>query len=118
MRRRRDVVLWLLLIVLTGTSIYRLIESRHKAVVSLNIVNNNADNLVDKINPNEASWASMARLPGIGMSKAKAIVRYRQQWREKYIDGEKPFKEGNDLCMIKGIGEKTVEKINEYLYFD
>ena len=118
MHRRRDIILWLLLIVLAGSSTYRLIEHRRKVLVPLLYSDKSSDNLADKINPNIASWASMARLPGIGMSKAKAIVRYRQQWCENNIDGEIPFKESMDLCNIKGIGQKTVEKIKEYLYYE
>ena len=118
MNRRRDIILWLLLIILAGSSIYRLIKNRYNIRTSLITGNNNTYNLAGKINPNEASWASMARLPGIGIGKAKAIVRYRQQWRERNKNGENPFKEDKDLCKINGIGEKTVEKIKEYIYYD
>lgn len=42
-----------------------------------------------------------AELDGVGMSKAKAIVEYR----EKYG----PFKNPEDLSLVKGIGDRTVE---------
>ena len=40
-------------------------------------------------------------LNGIGMAKAKAIIEYR----EKYG----PFKNPEDLSLVKGIGDRTVE---------
>ena len=55
------------------------------------------DGLVDV---NSASVAELATLPGIGESKAKAIVEYR---------AAAPFKTVDDLKKVKGIGEKTLE---------
>ena len=52
------------------------------------------------INTADAETIS-AELNGIGLSKAKAIVEYR----EKYG----PFKSADDLSLVKGIGDKTVE---------
>lgn len=42
-----------------------------------------------------------AELDGVGLAKAKAIVEYR----EKYG----PFKNADDLSLVKGIGDRTVE---------
>jgi competence protein ComEA len=42
------------------------------------------------------------QLVGIGPQKALAIVRYRQQ--------HGPFKQVEDLALVDGIGEKTVEQ--------
>ena len=39
-----------------------------------------------------------AELNGIGLAKAKQIVEYR------------PFKNAKDLSLVKGVGEKTVER--------
>lgn len=43
-----------------------------------------------------------AELNGIGLSKAKAIVEYREK--------HGPFRSVDDLSLVKGIGERTVEK--------
>lgn len=53
------------------------------------------------INTADAQTLS-AELNGIGLAKAKAIVEYR----EKYG----PFQSADDLSLVKGIGERTVEE--------
>jgi competence protein ComEA len=52
------------------------------------------------VNINSASVAELTTLPGIGEAKAKAIVDYREA---------APFKTVDDLKLVKGIGEKTLE---------
>jgi competence protein ComEA len=42
-----------------------------------------------------------AELKGVGLSKAKAIVEYRKK--------HGPFRSADDLSLVKGIGERTVE---------
>ena len=42
-----------------------------------------------------------AELKGIGLTKAKAIVEYRKK--------HGPFRSADDLSLVKGIGERTVE---------
>ena len=52
------------------------------------------------INTADAETIS-AELKGIGLAKAKAIVEYRRK--------HGPFKSPQDLSLVKGIGERTVE---------
>ena len=52
------------------------------------------------INSADAATIS-AELQGVGMSKAQAIVEYRQS--------HGPFKTYEDLTLVKGIGVRTVE---------
>ena len=42
-----------------------------------------------------------AELKGVGLAKAKAIVEYREK--------HGPFRSAEDLSLVKGIGERTVE---------
>ncbi|MDX1516887.1 MAG: helix-hairpin-helix domain-containing protein [Woeseiaceae bacterium] len=42
-----------------------------------------------------------AELKGIGLSKAQAIVEYRKKYG--------PFRNADELVLVKGIGERTVE---------
>jgi competence protein ComEA len=59
-----------------------------------------------RIDINTASAAELATLPGIGDSKAKAIVDYREA---------DPFRTVEDLKKVKGIGDKTFESLRPNL---
>ncbi len=58
------------------------------------------------ININTASPEELTLLPGIGKSKAVAIVNYRQSH---------PFKSVAELTEVKGIGPKMLEKIQSQI---
>jgi len=55
-----------------------------------------------KVNINTATMEELQTLPKIGPKTAEAIVKYR----EKH-----PFKSVDELLEVKGIGEKTLEKL-------
>ncbi|EFR96885.1 competence protein ComEA [Listeria ivanovii] len=61
----------------------------------------------EKININTASTSNLQTVPGIGESKATAIIEYREK--------EGLFQTIEDLQNVTGIGEKTIEKLKEYL---
>lgn len=56
------------------------------------------------VNINTAGVEELQTLPGIGQSKAEAIVKHRQE------NGN--FKSTEDLMQVKGIGAKVYEKIS------
>ncbi|HEY4550350.1 MAG TPA: helix-hairpin-helix domain-containing protein, partial [Bacillus sp. (in: firmicutes)] len=60
-----------------------------------------------KISLNSATESELQTLPGIGPSKALAILEYRE------TNGS--FKKIEDLMEISGIGEKTFEKLKEHI---
>lgn len=64
----------------------------------------------EKIDLNTAPPLELARLPGIGESRARAIADYR--------DSHGPFETPEDLLQVNGIGEATLEKILEYVVID
>ena len=73
--------------------------------------------LDEKINPNNAPMASLVRLPGIGISRAGAIVTCRQSFAGQ--NGDRPaFQTIDDLQKIRGIGPKTAENVSEWLKFE
>jgi competence protein ComEA len=59
------------------------------------------------VNINTASLEDLMTLPGIGKAYAERIVEYRQK--------NGPFKKVEDLLNVRGIGEKTFEKIRPRL---
>ncbi|HEX6593117.1 MAG TPA: helix-hairpin-helix domain-containing protein [Bacillota bacterium] len=59
----------------------------------------------NKIRINDASQEEIESLTGIGPSKAKAIIEYR--------DEHGMFQTEDDLLEISGIGEKTLENIRD-----
>ncbi len=58
------------------------------------------------ININTATVAELGYLPGVGKSKAEAIVKYRTN---------RQFKKIEDLMRVKGIGRKSFKKMRPYL---
>ncbi|MCH7926359.1 MAG: helix-hairpin-helix domain-containing protein [Candidatus Dadabacteria bacterium] len=68
--------------------------------------------LLTAINPNTAPAASLIRLPGIGITRASAIIEYR-----KNFPGNEAYLVADDLQKIHGIGPKTAQKISKYLNF-
>jgi competence protein ComEA len=63
------------------------------------------------VNVNTADAKTLAReLQGIGMSKAEAIVSYREK--------NGPFKNADDLVKVKGLGKKLVEQNRSNLRFE
>ena len=69
-----------------------------------------------RINPNDAPMASLIRLPGIGFSKASAIVEYRREARGAGTGDV--FENCGDMQKVKGIGPKTAESMGPHLRFE
>jgi competence ComEA-like helix-hairpin-helix protein len=58
------------------------------------------------VNVNTATEEQLAYLPGIGPSRARAIVQSRQQ---------QPFRTVQDLLRVRGIGPATLRSLRPYL---
>ena len=63
----------------------------------------------ERIDPNDATVASLRRLPGIGPTMAKRIVNYRM------THGRGCFGKPEDLTKVHRIGEITVRRIRPHL---
>lgn len=58
------------------------------------------------VNINTAPLQELLTLSGIGESKAKAIIEYREKT---------PFTKASDIMNVSGIGESAFEKIKDYI---
>jgi len=59
------------------------------------------------VNVNSASAAELERLPGVGPALASRIVDHRSK------NGN--FQKAEDLMLVKGIGEKSFDRIKPYV---
>ena len=60
-----------------------------------------------KVSLNQATTGELETLPGIGPSKAAAIIKYREEVGA--------FKSIDELTNVSGIGERTLEKLRDSL---
>ncbi len=60
-----------------------------------------------KININTATTEELQKIPGIGPAKASAILSYREETGK--------FKNISEIVNVPGIGQKTLEKITEFI---
>lgn len=59
------------------------------------------------VNINTANLHQLWNINGLGETKARAILKYREEHGN--------FTRVDDLVNVKGIGEKTLEKIRKYI---
>ncbi len=69
-----------------------------------------APGLEGQLNINTATAEQFVLLPGIGKTRADAIIQYRTE--------NGAFKSIDDLTKVKGIGPKNLEKIKSYLVLE
>jgi competence ComEA-like helix-hairpin-helix protein len=79
--------------------------------------NDKETQLDNRINPNTAPLESLVRLPNIGISKAEAIISYRENYTENNND-QSAFETLNDLQNVKGIGRTTAQNLSQWLKFE
>ena len=72
------------------------------------------------VNPNDAPWWELTVLPEIGPELARQIVDYREtcRARARASSSEVVFRSANDLDAVRGIGPKTIARLEPHLCFD
>jgi len=70
------------------------------------------------IDPNRAGAAELTVLPGIGATKARRIVAFREAHRDPDDPAAPVFFRPEDLERVHGIGPRTVEVLRPMLRFD
>jgi competence protein ComEA len=74
-----------------------------KTAAALVLLSMSALAIAAPVNINTADAKTISEeLTGIGLSKAEAIIEYRKK--------HGPFQSVDDLSLVKGIGERTVDK--------
>lgn len=63
-----------------------------------------------KLNINKATAEQLEAVPGIGKSKAQAIMAYIQE--------KGPIKSQQQLTEVKGVGDKLAAKVAQYVSFE
>ena len=112
--RKTEIVLLLLaaLFALGMTVTYRHTHREPQSSYEVTTVTRRAvqETAVEKVNINTASQEELENLPGIGEALAGRIVEYRRE--------NGAFAAPEDLLGVKGIGEKTLEEMREYMILE
>jgi competence protein ComEA len=64
-----------------------------------------------QLDPNTANFEELCTIPGIGATKAGAIIDYRNRFNS-------PFRTPRDLLAVPGFGPVAVEELGRYFRFD
>ena len=75
-----------------------------------------AAELADRLDPNIATQAQLAAIPGVGEKLAATVLEFRERYvREN--SGKLAFSEPRDLLRVRGIGAARMDSMKEYLMF-
>ena len=79
---------------------------------------NRSNELVGQIDPNAAPWWELSHLPGIGETRARQIVEYRELVRARRGSPSSIVFHGPaDMTKVEGIGATIAERIAPRLAF-
>lgn len=116
--RKLNLLLWLCIILSAVSIIYSVTRDAAAGAVYIDVTRSeparaitldeavSASNAPGTLNINTATASELCRIPGIGPSKAAAIIEYRES-----VGG---FLSVDELINVSGIGESTLESIRPY----
>jgi competence protein ComEA len=100
-------------------AIFLAIESRRKPIEIPDPPTNafpQADEIMDRVDPNTADAAALAAIPNIGEKRAAQIVEYREEYLQKHPQSL-AFNSIDDLRNIKGFGPASATNLAPFLVF-
>ncbi len=103
--QERMVLLWLLVVILTGVSVSFIFKRYPKIQKAIDLIDQGQ--LVSKLDVNQATIDQLVALPYIGEFTAKKIVHYRQQ-KGMIVSIE-------EIATIPGIRKDLYQKFVPYL---
>ena len=108
-KEEKTIILFILAILFIGTAV--LYYKKQNPYPTENI-KFNAKNKVhlEKVNINKAGMLELIKIKGIGPTLAGRIINYREEFG--------PFGTKEELKNVKGIGDKTYDKIKETIIIE
>jgi comEA protein len=85
-------------------------ESAHSDSTAVDTPDAQAQNSDGKVNINTAAPEQLQKLSGVGPQLARRIVEYRRQ--------HGPFASPRDITAVRGIGEKTYQRLRDAIMVD
>lgn len=104
-RQERLVVLFLVVIIFTGTALHYLFKQNPRLDHFLDVLEN--ERLYRRLDLNKASYEELLNLPSIGPVTAKRILAYREE--------NGPFSDVAEIKDIEGIKSSSYEKLSKFL---
>lgn len=113
---RNLAALAILLVLLAGLIGWRIVRNSARLAEDFSIQGSAPASAGEKVDPNTASWANLARLPEIGPTRAKKIIAYRDAYTARH-PGQPAFTSPSDLEKVQGIGPSISKTIAPFLTF-
>ena len=107
LRRADQFLMGLLLIALLGLLVALRWKLSGGGRAEIEIASQQPREYFYAIDVNRASWVEWAQLDGIGEKLARRVVQEREQ--------RGPFRSIDDVCRVRGLGPKLIEKLRPFL---
>jgi len=107
--------LWLVLALLSAAMLLQHYTTPSTSILCEPVTTN--QRIWNKVSVNHDSWTSLARLRGIGETRAKEIIKIREI-RRRNTSHNPVYNSMEDLDSVPGIGPVTIQNIEPYISFE